>query len=95
MEREEVEIEVRIVHFKMVNSSIEQQIEEARAVVLKTASNFQYFAKWRSDLIRVDTPGMTQSNLRGFDWVKAPVPTHPLHAEAREGEWDADQGWLR
>jgi microcystin degradation protein MlrC len=71
------------------------QIEEARAVVLKTASNFQYFAKWRSDLIRVDTPGMTQSNLRGFDWVKAPVPTHPLHAEAREGEWDADQGWLQ
>ena len=70
------------------------EIADARAVVVKTASNFQYFAEWRSDMIRVDSPGMTQSDLRGFEWTKAPVPTHPLHAEAREQEWDADEGWL-
>ena len=67
---------------------------QARAVVLKTASNFQHFEEWRSDLIRVDSPGMTQSNLRGFSWTRAPVPTHPLHEEARVREWDADEGWL-
>jgi microcystin degradation protein MlrC len=71
------------------------EIEAARAVVLKTASNFQYFAQWRGGMVRIDSPGMTQSNLRGFEWERAPVPTHPLHAEARDGrEWDADKGWL-
>ena len=51
---------------------------EAKMVVLKTGSNFQYFAPWRKGLIRVDSPGMTQSDLRAFDWTRAPRPIYPL-----------------
>jgi microcystin degradation protein MlrC len=53
-------------------------IDDAKMVVVKTASNFQYFAPWRKGLIRVDAPGMTQSNLHEFDWVRAPRPIYPL-----------------
>lgn len=51
---------------------------DARMVVVKTASNFQFFAKWRTGLIRVDTPGTTQSNLRAFNWKRLPRPIYPL-----------------
>lgn len=51
---------------------------DARMVVVKTASNFQFFARWRRALIRVDTPGTTQSNLAAFTWRKLPQPTYPL-----------------
>ncbi|MDA0832808.1 MAG: M81 family metallopeptidase [Planctomycetota bacterium] len=53
-------------------------IAAAKIVVVKTASNFQFFAPWRKQLIRVDTPGTTQSNLAAFDWKKLPRPIHPL-----------------
>ncbi len=53
-------------------------VAEAKMVVVKTASNFQFFAKWRSELIRVDTPGTTQSNLRAFRWRRLPRPIAPL-----------------
>ena len=53
-------------------------IADAKMVVVKTASNFQYFAKWRKDLIRVDSPGMTQSTLQDFEWVRVPRPLYPL-----------------
>ncbi|MFO0904377.1 MAG: M81 family metallopeptidase [Pirellulales bacterium] len=49
-------------------------VAQARAVVVKTASNFQFFAPWRSELIRVDTPGTTQSNLHAFRWQRLPRP---------------------
>jgi microcystin degradation protein MlrC len=51
---------------------------DARMVVVKTASNFQFFAKWRTDLIRVDTPGTTQSNLQAFNWKRLPRPIYPF-----------------
>jgi microcystin degradation protein MlrC len=54
------------------------EIEPAKMVVLKTGSNFQFFDRWRSALIRVDSPGVTQSNLRAFDWRRLPRPTFPL-----------------
>ena len=53
-------------------------VYQAKMVVVKTASNFQYFAPWRKRLIRVDSPGMTQSDLTAFDWVRAPRPIYPL-----------------
>ncbi|MDA1018562.1 MAG: M81 family metallopeptidase, partial [Planctomycetota bacterium] len=53
-------------------------VSEARAVVVKTASNFQFFAEWRRGLIRVDSPGMTQSDLTAFDWKHIPRPMWPL-----------------
>lgn len=65
-------------------------VASARAVVVKTASNFQFFAQWRSDLIRVDAPGMTQSDLTAFDWKRSPRPMYPLDEVS---EWDADRGW--
>jgi len=53
-------------------------VEDARAVVMKTASNFQYFAEWEPEMVRVDTAGMTQSDLTNFEWHSAPRPIFPL-----------------
>ena len=52
--------------------------------VVKTASNFQFFAPWRKQLIRVDTPGTTQSNLAAFDWRRLPRPIDPFD---EIGDW--------
>jgi microcystin degradation protein MlrC len=62
------------------------EIEQAKMVVLKTGSNFQFFERWRSALIRVDSHGATQSDLRAFDWGKLPRPIFPLD-EIRD--WNA------
>jgi microcystin degradation protein MlrC len=53
-----------------------------RMVVVKTASNFQYFGEWTSEVIRVDTPGHTQSRVTEFDWERLPRPIFPLDADA-------------
>ncbi len=53
-------------------------VAQAKLVVLKTASNFQFFAPWSKQLIRVDTPGTTQSNLAAFDWHRLPRPIDPF-----------------
>lgn len=53
-------------------------IADAKMVVAKTASNFQFFSRWRKELIRVDSPGTTQSDLTAFDWKRIPRPTYPL-----------------
>jgi microcystin degradation protein MlrC len=51
---------------------------DAKMVVVKTASNFQFFARWRNGLIRVDSPGTTQSDLTAFQWKRLPRPIYPL-----------------
>jgi microcystin degradation protein MlrC len=51
---------------------------EARMAVLKTASNFQYFAPVTSRVIRVDTRGPGQSDVKGLPWKRLPRPIHPL-----------------
>lgn len=51
---------------------------EAKLAVLKTASNFQYYAPMISEIIRVDTLGGTTSHLDQFDWVHQPRPVYPL-----------------
>lgn len=53
-------------------------IAAAKMVVVKTASNFQFFEPWRSGLIRVDSPGMTQSDLTAFNWKRIPRPMFPF-----------------
>jgi microcystin degradation protein MlrC len=53
-------------------------VDAAKMVVVKTASNFQFFAHWRKHLIRVDTPGTTQSDLAAFDWKHLPRPIDPF-----------------
>ena len=53
-------------------------VADAKMVVVKTASNFQFFSRWHRELIRVDSPGTTQSDLTAFQWKRIPRPTYPL-----------------
>lgn len=52
--------------------------EDHGIVVLKTASNFQYFRPMAVEVIRVDTPGPTQSDIGGLPWERVPRPIFPL-----------------
>lgn len=53
-------------------------VSTAKMVVLKTASNFQYYKDWTAEIIRVNTAGMTMSKIDGFDWKQLPRPIYPL-----------------
>jgi microcystin degradation protein MlrC len=53
-------------------------VGKAKMVVLKTASNFQYFKPYQSRLIRADSPGATQSDLTKLRWQKITRPIYPL-----------------
>jgi microcystin degradation protein MlrC len=53
-----------------------------KMAVLKTASNFQYFAPISSRVIRVDTRGPGQSDVEGLPWRRVPRPIYPLDAIA-------------
>jgi hypothetical protein len=45
---------------------------------VKTASNWHAFGDWISEVIRVDSPGFTQSHLDRFEWTHAPRPMYGL-----------------
>jgi microcystin degradation protein MlrC len=49
-----------------------------KMAVLKTASNFQYFAALSSQVIRVDTSGPGQSDVLSLPWERLPRPVYPL-----------------
>ncbi|HEX2553908.1 MAG TPA: M81 family metallopeptidase [Microvirga sp.] len=49
-----------------------------KMAVLKTASNFQYFAPIASQVIRVDTSGPGQSDVFTLPWQRIPRPVYPL-----------------
>ena len=49
-----------------------------KMAVLKTASNFQFFAPISSRVIRVDTRGPGQSDIVGLPWRRVPRPIYPL-----------------
>lgn len=51
---------------------------DAKIVVVKTASNWQYFDAWISEVIRVNTPGATMSELKSFDWRLLTRPMYPF-----------------
>jgi microcystin degradation protein MlrC len=51
---------------------------EYKMAVLKTASNFQYFAPLTSQVIRVDTRGPGQSDILTLPWSRIPRPIYPL-----------------
>ena len=78
---------IQAINFPEMYTHLGLEVADAKMVVLKTASNFQHFAPWRKDLIRVDTPGMTQSNLNAFDWARAPRPLYPFDDLS---EWQAE-----
>ena len=50
--------------------------------MLKTASNFQYYAPMTSRVIRVDTTGPTQSDIMTLPWERIPRPIYPLDEPA-------------
>jgi microcystin degradation protein MlrC len=49
-----------------------------RIAVLKTASNFQFFADIAARMIRADTRGPGQSDVYSLPWKRLPRPIHPL-----------------
>jgi microcystin degradation protein MlrC len=51
---------------------------QAKIIVMKTASKFQYYAGMTAEIIRVDTPGPTMSQLEAFEWRHLPRPIWPL-----------------
>jgi microcystin degradation protein MlrC len=51
---------------------------EAKMLVVKTASNWQYYREMTSEVIRVNTPGATMSPLHEFEWTMLPRPIWPL-----------------
>ena len=61
-------------------------VGDAHMVVVKTASNWQFFGRWISEVIRVDTPGATTSHLERLDWQHLPRPIYPLDELPR---WEA------
>jgi microcystin degradation protein MlrC len=52
--------------------------KDFKMAVLKTASNFQWFAAIASQVIRVDTSGPGQSDVVGLPWRRVPRPVYPL-----------------
>lgn len=69
---------IQAINYPIMYTHLGLDVNDAKMVVLKTASNFQHFAPWRKHLIRVDAPGMTQSNLEAFTWKRIPRPMYPL-----------------
>jgi microcystin degradation protein MlrC len=51
---------------------------DAHMAVVKTASNFQYFAALTSRVIRADTVGPGQSDVFTLPWQRLPRPIYPL-----------------
>ncbi len=60
---------------------------DAKMVVVKTASNWQYYHDMTSQVIRVDTQGATMSSLQDFKWEKLPRPIYPLD---ELNDWQAE-----
>lgn len=52
--------------------------KDYKIAVLKTASNFQYFAPITSRVIRADTRGPGQSDVFTLPWKRIPRPVYPL-----------------
>lgn len=57
-----------------------------KMAVLKTASNFQFFAPITAQVIRADTRGPGQSDVYTLPWKRLPRPIHPLDPVA---DWRA------
>ena len=52
--------------------------KDYKMAVLKTASNFQFFAPISSRVIRADTRGPGQSDVYSLPWSRLPRPIYPL-----------------
>ena len=56
-------------------------VADAHIVVIKTASNWQYYNPWLGEVIRVDTPGATTSHLEDLPWQLLPRPIYPFDSD--------------
>lgn len=74
----------RFINHPGLYESLGVDVSKAKMVVLKTGSNFQFFSQWPNRLIRVDSPGATQSELRDFNWKQLKHPMYP---------WDDISDW--
>ena len=59
---------------------------DAKMVLIKTASNWQYYADMTSEVIRVNSPGATMSDLHAFDWQ---LLTRPMYPFDDIGDWES------
>jgi len=62
---------------------------EAKIIVMKTGTYFQYYESIMKELIMVDCPGVSQADLTQFEWVRAPHPIYPMDKD-RMNNWQAD-----
>ena len=76
-----VEQNVFAINYPVLYTHLGIDLNNVQAVVVKTASNFQHFRCWQHELIRVDSPGMTQSRLSAFEWAHVPRPLYPFDAQ--------------
>jgi len=58
---------------------------EAKMIVLKTGTNFQYYESMTKEVIRVDCPGYAQGDLTKFKWKRAPRPIYPMDKDTMWG----------
>jgi len=61
-------------------------VADAHIVVVKTASNWQFYNEWISEIVRVDTPGGTTSHLEDLPWKHLPRPIYPLDEVTDRGQ---------
>lgn len=62
----------------IVYRSLGLEPAEAKIAVVKTASNFQYYADMTSLVVRADSFGHTMSQIEKFEWKHLPRPIWPL-----------------
>jgi len=68
----------RTINHPLLYQRLGIDISKAQMVVLKTGSNFQYFAEYQSRLIRANSPGASQSDLTAFNWKHRTRPMYPF-----------------
>ncbi len=61
-------------------------VADAHSVVVKTASNWQFYNECISEIVRVDTPGGTTSHLEDLPWKHLPRPIYPLDEVTDRGQ---------
>jgi len=62
---------------------------EAKMIVMKTGTNFQYYESMTKKILLVDCPGYCQGDLTKFEWKRAPHPIYPMDKD-KMGDWQAN-----
>lgn len=62
---------------------------DAKMIVMKTGTNFQFYMDIAKKIVHVDCPGVSQADLTRFEWVRAPRPLYPMDREKMKS-WKAE-----